>query len=64
MKLKELKEVIYSDLIIIDHNTNHCYEDVWKDGEIFAKYSDYEVIGIRSVTNSNGTIDYIQISVK
>lgn len=64
MKLKELKEVIYTDLIINDQRSNNNYLDVWKDGEIFKKYEEYEVVGLRAVNTNSGVGLYLVVSVR
>lgn len=64
MKLKELKNVIYSDLIINDQRNSGVYMDVWKDGDVFAKFEDYEVIGLRAVNVDKGNGIYLVVSVK
>jgi len=46
MKLKELQDLIFDDLILDDGE--HQYKDIYKYGEIFEKLSNSEVIGIRT----------------
>lgn len=56
MKLKELQDLIFDDLIIVDGKNR--YKDIYKYGEIFERLSNLEVIGIRSEDT------YIVISVR
>lgn len=56
MKLKELQDLIFDDLII--KTKTGTYKDVYKYGNIFEKLSNTEIIGIRS----EGT--YLIISVR
>lgn len=57
MKLNELKNLILCDLII--DTGKERIKDVWKEGPIFKRLSDKEIIGLR--TDEHG---YLIISVR
>lgn len=56
MKLKELQELIFDDLMIIDGE--HKWKDVYKYGPVFEALKNRDVIGVRSEDT------YIVISVR
>lgn len=68
MKLKELKNVIFTDLTIIDSNTNQYYNNVivFDDTSIFNQLSNKEVIGIRTRIREIGSCaySYLEIIIK
>jgi hypothetical protein len=66
MKLKELKETIFTDLTIIDMKTNITYTNVNVWSEEFDALEDAEVIGIRTRIKEIGNCaySYLEILVK
>lgn len=66
MKLKELKDVIFTDLTIIDSRTNNTYNNVIVWSEDFDCLENAEVIGIRTRIKEIGNCaySYLEILVK
>lgn len=68
LKLRELKDVIKTDLIIYDATETRNFNNVDVHGTIFEKYSDYDVIGIRTVIKysqyTGKNIAYLVVSIK
>ena len=66
MKLKELKEVIFTDLTIIDMRTNITHTNVIVWSEEFDSLEDTKVIGIRTRIKEIGSCaySYLEILIK
>ena len=68
MKLAELKDVIKADLVLYESTECLTFNNVDVTGNVFIKYQDYEVIGIRTIVkyvpHIRKNVAYIVVSIR